>query len=230
MPILGAIFDLDGVLTDTSENHYQAWKRLADEEGIPFDREQNEALRGLPRRASLERLLNGRKYSEAQLQEMMERKNRYYLESISRLTSRDLLPGSLEILKGLQEAGVKVAIGSASKNARQVVDKLGLQPWVDSIADGNSVERQKPAPDLFLYAARRLGVQPEKCVVFEDAGAGVEAAIAGGMWVVGIGPKERVGKAHLVLPSLKGGGLENHPVAAGKTSRWFSRTRGERDF
>jgi kojibiose phosphorylase len=204
LPILGAIFDLDGVLTDTSELHYQAWKRLADEEGIPFDRQKNEALRGVSRRQSLERLLDGRSYPETQLQEMMDRKNHYYLQSITRLTRQDLLPGSLDLLKGLHAAGIKVAIGSASKNAREVVEKLGLEAWVDSIADGNSVKRQKPAPDLFLHAAEKLGLLPERCVVFEDAEAGVEAAVASHMWAVGIGPEERVGKANLVLSGLKG--------------------------
>jgi kojibiose phosphorylase len=204
LPILGAIFDLDGVLTDTSELHYLAWKRLADEEGIPFNREKNEALRGVSRRQSLERLLDGRSYPEAQLQEMMDRKNHYYLQSINQLTRRDLLPGSLDLLKGLHAAGIKVAIGSASKNAREVVEKLGIEAWIDCIADGNSVERQKPAPDLFLYTAKKLGLPPEQCVVFEDAGAGVEAAIASSMWTVGIGPKERVGKANLVLSDLNG--------------------------
>jgi beta-phosphoglucomutase len=203
-PILGAIFDLDGVLTDTSELHYQAWKRLADEEGIPFDRQKNEALRGIARGESLRRLLDGRSFPKAQRQEMMERKNRYYLQSIARLTPQDLLPGGLDLLKGLRAAGIKVAIGSASKNAREVVEKLGLESWVDSIADGNSVERQKPAPDLFLHAARKLGLPPKQCVVFEDAEAGVEAAIAGGMWAVGIGPEARVGKAHLILKNLEG--------------------------
>jgi beta-phosphoglucomutase len=204
LPIQGAIFDLDGVLTDTSELHYQAWKRLADEEGIPFDRQKNEALRGVSRRESLKRLLDGRNYPEAHLQEMMDRKNSYYLQSITQLTRKDLLPGGLDLLKSLHTAGIKVAIGSASKNAREVVEKLGLKSWVDSIADGNSVERQKPSPDLFLHAAKMLGLSPEQCVVFEDAGAGIDAAIAGNMWAVGIGPKERVGKAHLVLNSLKG--------------------------
>jgi kojibiose phosphorylase len=191
------------VLTDTSELHYQAWKRLADEEGIPFDRQKNEALRGVSRRESLMRLLDGRSYPEARLQEMMDRKNSYYLQSVTQLTRKDLLPGGLDLLKSLRAAGIKVAIGSASKNAREVVEKLGLESWVDNIADGNSVERQKPAPDLFLYAARQLGLPPEQCVVFEDAEAGVEAAIAGNMWAVGIGPEERVGNAHLVLANLK---------------------------
>lgn len=203
-PILGAIFDLDGVLTDTSEFHYQGWKRLADEEGIPFNRHDNEALRGIPRRESLLRLLKGQVYSEEQLQEMMARKNRYYQESIAELTPDDLLPGALELLVDLRKAGIKIAIGSASKNAKTVIEKLGIGDLVKAFSDGNSVTRQKPAPDLFLHAAGQLGLPPEQCVVFEDAEAGVAAALAGGMWVVGIGPQERVGTAHIVLPNLAG--------------------------
>jgi kojibiose phosphorylase len=202
-PILGAIFDLDGVLTDTSENHYQAWQRLADEEGLPFNRQENEALRGVPRRESLMLLLKGCALLEEKLQEMMERKNLYYQESITRLTPGDLLPVARELLLNLRQQGVKIAIGSASKNARTVVEKLGIGEQVDAIADGYSVERQKPSPDLFLHAAALLGLPPQKCVVFEDAEAGVEAALSGGMWAIGIGPPERVGGAHLVLTNLE---------------------------
>ena len=203
-PILGAIFDLDGVLTDTSEFHYLGWKRLADEEKIPFDRLENEALRGIPRRESLLLLLKGQARSEEQLQEMMDRKNRYYQEYIGTLTPANLLPGARELLKDLREAGVKIAIGSASKNARQVIERLGIGDLVDAVSDGNSVDRQKPAPDLFRHAAAQLGLAPEKCVVFEDAGAGITAALTGGMYAVGIGPAERVGAAHVVLPNLEG--------------------------
>ena len=207
-PILGVIFDLDGVLTDTSELHYQAWQRLADEEGLPFNREQNEALRGIPRRESLLRILKDEKRSEEQLQEMMERKNRNYQELAAALNPADLLPGAGELLASLRASGIKIAIGSASKNARSVVERLGIGPAVDAIADGYSVSRQKPAPDLFLHAARQLQLPPAQCVVFEDAEAGVEAALAGGMWAVGLGPESRVGQAHLVLPDLQGVGWE----------------------
>jgi len=203
-PVLGAIFDLDGVLTDTSELHYQAWQQLADEEGLPFNREDNEALRGIPRRESLLRILKNEKRTEEQIQELMDRKNRNYLELAGALTPADLLPGARELLTQLREAGIKIAIGSASKNARTVVERLGIGSLVDAIADGYSVSRQKPAPDLFLHAARQLALPPEHCVVFEDAEAGIEAALAGGMWAVGLGPESRVGRAHLVLPNLQG--------------------------
>jgi beta-phosphoglucomutase len=202
--IRGIIFDLDGVLTDTSEYHYLAWKRLADEEGIPFDRKANEALRGVSRRDSLLILLGDRQATEEQIQEMMARKNGYYQAFLEDTTPGDLLPGARELLGELRQAGVKIAIGSASKNTRTVLRKLGIEDWFDAISDGYSVECQKPAPDLFVHAAGQLGLAPEQCAVVEDAESGVEAALAGGMWAVGIGPRERVGAAHVVLPDLDG--------------------------
>jgi beta-phosphoglucomutase len=204
MEIKGFIFDLDGVLTDTAEYHYRGWKRLADDEGIPFTREDNEALRGIARRPSLMIVLKGRPYPEEKIQEMMERKNNYYLEFIREITPRDLLPGARDLLEEIRLAGLKSALGSASKNAGEVLDRLGIRPLLDAISDGFSVERQKPAPDLFLHAARQLDLPPEDCVVVEDAAAGVEAALAGGFHTIGIGPRERVGQAELVLPSLEG--------------------------
>jgi len=196
------IFDLDGVLTDTSEFHYLAWKRLADEEGIPFTREDNEALRGVSRHESLRILLRGRQIPSDQFEAWAERKNRYYLEFIEHITPQNLLPGALDLLQALREARVKIAIASSSKNARQVVERLGLWPWIDVLVDGNMVERSKPAPDLFLKAAELLGEHPSNCVVVEDAAAGVEAARAAGMRVIGIGPHERVGAADWIAESL----------------------------
>lgn len=203
MTILGFIFDLDGVLTDTAEYHYRAWKRLADEIGIPFSRQENEALRGIPRRESLLLLLKGQVYPEEQLQEWMERKNNYYLEFIRQMTPADVLPGARELLEELRAAGLKTAVGSASKNAREVIERLGIAPLLDAISDGYSVTRQKPAPDLFLHAAGQFGLSPNECVVVEDAAAGIEAALAGGFWTIGLGPVERVRGAHLILPSLE---------------------------
>jgi kojibiose phosphorylase len=197
------IFDLDGVLTDTSEMHYLSWKRLADEEGIPFDRQANEALRGVSRRDSLLFLLQDRRVDEAQLQAMMARKNAYYLEFIRTITPDHLLAGVPELLDELRAAGVKVAVGSASKNAVEVIERLGIRNRVDAIADGNSVLHSKPAPDVFLHAAEQLGVAPPHCLVVEDAASGIEAALRAGMWAVGLGPAERVGTAHIVLPNLQ---------------------------
>jgi beta-phosphoglucomutase len=200
--IKGFIFDLDGVLTDTAEYHYRGWKQLADELGIPFTREDNEGLRGISRRESLRLVIKEREYSEQQIQEMMDRKNRYYLDFIKDISPRDLLPGARNLLEEIQAAGLKSAVGSASRNASEVIQRLGIAELLDVIADGHSVARQKPAPDLFLYAATQLGLNPSECVVVEDATAGIEAARAGGFRSVGLGPRERVGMADLVLPSL----------------------------
>lgn len=197
--ISGAIFDLDGVITDTSEFHYLAWKRLADEEGIPFDRNMNEALRGVSRLESLQKILNGRKRSEEQMQRMMERKNNYYLEFLSGLTRDNLLPGVLSFMQDATQHSVKLAVGSASKNTYLVLEKLGILDQFDVVSDGFSVMHVKPAPDLFIHAANQLQIQPEHCIVFEDAEAGIKAALDGNFWAVGIGPKERVGAAHAVI-------------------------------
>lgn len=134
----------------------------------------------------------------------MERKNRYYVESIETITPKDLFPGAVDLLRELRQAGIKIAIGSASKNARTVIDKLGIGNLVDTIADGDSVQAPKPAPDLFLHAAQQIGLAPDRCVVVEDATVGVQAAIAAGMRSIGIGPITRVGAADIVLPNLIG--------------------------
>jgi beta-phosphoglucomutase len=217
--IQGVIFDLDGVLTDTAELHYQAWQRLADEVGLVFDRAANEALRGVARRESLLLIAGERQFSEAELQEMMDRKNRYYVDSIQAITPQDLFPGVIELLTELRKAGIKIAIGSASKSARTVIEKLGIADLIDRIADGNSVDRPKPAPDVFLYAAQQLGLAPAHCVVVEDATVGVAAAIAAGMWTIGLGPVDRVGAAHLVLPSLMGSHWIDLQIQLDKSSK-----------
>ena len=198
------IFDLDGVITDTAEYHYRGWKRLAEEQGLSFSRADNEHLRGIPRRESLMLLLKDRVYAEAKILEMMERKNKYYLEFIKEISPRDLLPGAKELLAEIRAAGLKNALGSASKNASEVLDRLGIRSLFDAISDGHSVERQKPAPDLFLHAARQLNLSPAECVVVEDAAAGIEAAKAGGFRSIGLGPRERVGAADANFPSLEG--------------------------
>ena len=208
MHIQAFLFDLDGVLTDTSEFHYQGWQRLANEQGLPFNRQDNEALRGISRRESLMLLLKGRPASEEQLADWMERKNNYYLELVQQMSPANLLPGARQLLEEIRAAGLKSAIASSSKNAPLVVDRLQIAPWVDAIIDGNQVTRSKPAPDLFLEAARQLGMPPGVCVVVEDAEAGVDAGLAAGMRVIGLGPVERVGKGTLVLPSLEGQHLD----------------------
>jgi beta-phosphoglucomutase len=214
--IQGFIFDLDGVLTDTAEFHYRAWQQMADEAGLPFNRQANEALRGVARRESLLLIVGSRLYSESALQEMMDRKNHYYVESIQAISPQDVLPGVVELLDELRQSGTKIAIASASKNARAAIEKLGIANRVDTIADGYSVEHPKPAPDLFLYAATQLGLDPDRCVVVEDAAAGIAAAIAAGMWTIGLGPTDRVGAANIVLPNLMGVHLSDLQTKLGR--------------
>jgi beta-phosphoglucomutase len=213
--VRGFIFDLDGVLTDTAEFHYRAWQRLADEEGLPFDRQANENLRGISRRESLMIILGDRRYPEEQIQALMERKNNYYLQAIETITPGDLLPGARELLEEIRAAKLKSAVGSASKNAGQVIDRLGLRLLLDAVSDGHSVQHPKPAPDLFLHAAGQLGLPPSECVVVEDAAAGIEAARAGGFRSVGLGPRERVGQAEAVFSSLAGVRLADLLAALG---------------
>ena len=202
------LFDLDGVLTDTSEFHYLAWQRLADEEGLPFSRLDNEALRGVSRRESLAVLLKGKNISEETAQAWMERKNNYYLELVDRMTPANLLPGAVDLLAELRAAGIRIAIASASKNAPLVLERLKIGPAIDAVVDGNTPARSKPAPDLFLAAAQALEVLPDDCVVVEDAAVGIAAGNAAGMQTLGLGPVERVGAAGMVLPSLEGVRLE----------------------
>lgn len=202
-PLIQALlFDLDGVITDTAEYHYRAWKQLADEEGIPFDRADNEQLRGVSRRESLNRMLKGREIDEETAQVWMERKNSYYRGMLETISQGNILPGAAELLAQAREEGLKIALVSASRNAPDVVERLGLADQFDVIATGGDVRRQKPFPDLFLKAAERLNVAPGQCLVIEDAESGIAAAVAAGMVSVGLGPQERVGLADLVLPNL----------------------------
>jgi beta-phosphoglucomutase len=191
------VFDLDGVLTDTAEYHYLAWQELADAEELPFDRDANEALRGVSRADSLRLLLDGREVDDATFERMMASKNARYVELLADMSPADLLPGAAELVDACRDAGLLVAIGSSSKNAPTVLDALGIAERFDAIADGTTVEVAKPAPDLFLAAAEMLGVAPDACAVIEDAAAGVDAALAAGMLAVGVGPESRVGHAHL---------------------------------
>jgi len=201
---IAIIFDLDGVLTDTAELHYQSWQGLMDEMGIPFDRRKNEALRGLSRRESLETILGewSREFTEEQKEDIARRKNEEYVSRVAKMTPGDLLPGAGELLKELRLRGVAVAVASSSKNAAAVIERLRIRPLLDALVDGNHVSTSKPDPLIFLQTAKHLGVPPRRCVVVEDAASGVEAALAAGMWVVGLGPAERVGRAHRVKPTI----------------------------
>jgi beta-phosphoglucomutase len=204
------IFDLDGVLTDTSEYHYQGWKHLADDEGIPFTHEENDAhLRGVGRRDSLTFLLKGRKVTEEQMQEMMERKNRYYLDLIKQMTPKEVVAGGIQLLDEIRAAGIKIAIASASKNTPLVLTRLEIAHYFDGIADGNSVVNGKPAPDVFVYAAGLVHIPVVECLGVEDADAGIEAIKAAGMTALGIGPQERFHKADRVLANMENKHLQD---------------------
>lgn len=197
------IFDLDGVLTDTSEYHYQAWKRLADELGIPFTHEENDThLRGVGRRESLMYILKGRQASEEQIQEYMERKNNYYNDLIKQMSPKEVVPGGLQLLEEIRKAGIKSAIASASKNCRIVLDRLQITHYFDGIADGYCIVNTKPAPDIFVFAAGLVNVPTPDCLGVEDADAGIEAIKAAGMKALAIGPEERFHKADKVLPDM----------------------------
>ncbi len=184
------LFDLDGVLVQTADMHYQSWQRLADELGLPFDRETNEGFRGVGRMECLEKLLGPHRmeFAPEEKQMLAERKNSHYQGLIATLRPQDLAPGALALLMQIKEAGVPMALVSASKNARTVVDLLQIANWFDAIVDGTMVSRSKPDPQAFVMAAERLGVLPECCVVIEDADAGIRAAVSAGMKSVGIGP------------------------------------------
>ena len=180
------IFDLDGVIVDTAEFHYRAWKRLADELGVPFDRDKNHRLRGVDRMCSLEIILEDVEPRPGNLRELADRKNACYVEMIQALTPDDLLPGVQGLFQTLREQEIAVGLASASKNARPVLKLLEIEPLLDAVVDGNDFTRGKPAPDIFLLAAERLGRTPDECVVVEDAQVGVDAARAAGMYAVGV--------------------------------------------
>ena len=183
MTIQGVIFDLDGVIVSTDEYHYRAWKRLADELGIPFDRRVNRRLRGIGRMESLAVILEcaDRPYSEQEKQQLADRKNGYYRDSLSGLGPDDLLPGAMAVSKELKERDIKVAVASSSRNAPLILERIGLEDCFDARVDGNDISRSKPDPEVFQEAAGRLGLPPGACLVVEDADAGIESAKRAGM-------------------------------------------------
>ncbi|MFO7322586.1 MAG: beta-phosphoglucomutase [Chloroflexota bacterium] len=202
-PVIRAlIFDLDGVITDTAEYHYLAWKRMADEENIPFTREDNEALRGVSRRESLNRIFKGAPIEESYAERLMQRKNEYYQAYLNTITPADRLPGVAELLEEARNEGLRLAVASASRNARMVLERLEMTEYFDVIGDGYCVVNTKPAPDLFIWVAGRMNVYPGEAVVFEDAEAGIDAALAGGFWAVGVG-SSAVTHAHMVIPNMR---------------------------
>lgn len=199
-----AIFDLDGVIVDTAKYHYLAWKRLANKLGFDFTEHDNERLKGVSRAHSLQILLEigGVQADEADRQAMTERKNNWYVESISKLDASEILPGADAYLRILRAQGVKIALASASKNSALILNRLNIVGLFDAVVDGSMVRNSKPDPEAFLLAAMRLGVEPKDCVVFEDAEAGVEAAKRAGMSVVGISKLAALPHADMVIAGL----------------------------
>ena len=197
----GFIFDLDGVIVDTAKYHYLAWKHLADQLGIAFTEEDNERFKGVSRRRCLEILLEmgGLQVSQAQFDAWLLEKNEDYLSYIARMDASEILPDVPKVLKHLQERGVPMALGSASKNAGPILEKVGLTSYFKAVIDGNKVAKAKPDPQVFLLAAERLGLAPRQCVVFEDAQAGIAAANAAGMYSIGIGQADVLSEAHEVF-------------------------------
>lgn len=200
----GAIFDLDGVIVDTAKYHFLAWKRLAQELGFEFTESDNERLKGVSRMQSLEILLEvgGLRLGDEEKLLMADKKNNWYVEYISAIDESELLKGAREYLLMLKGNGKKVALGSASKNAPIILDCLKIAELFDSIVDGNKVSKAKPDPEVFLIAAQELGLRPENCIVFEDAAAGIQAAKAAGMRAVGIGSRDALKEADIVVPGL----------------------------
>lgn len=189
MLVKAVIFDLDGVIVSTDEYHYRAWKHIADDESIYFDREHNDRLRGVSRKESLDIILQNanRSYTLQEKEELLLRKNDLYRKYLEELSHKDILPYVVRTIKMLKEDGIKIAIGSSSKNAKFILSKLGLDDTFDAIIDGTMIKKSKPDPEVFLSASNLLQVNPNECVVVEDAIAGVESAQQAGMEVIGIG-------------------------------------------
>ena len=185
----GVVFDLDGVLVDTAIYHFQAWKRLANELGIDFTAAENEQLKGVSRMQSLEKILHWGRLDLDEKKKLLlaAQKNVWYLEFIQQMDEGGLLPGARELLIWLHDQGFKVALGSASKNAKLILQRTGIESLFDAVVDGNVVNESKPNPEVFLRAATYLKLDPQDCLVFEDAQAGIDAGRAAGMMVVGVG-------------------------------------------
>ncbi len=202
--VKACIFDLDGVIVDTAVYHFKAWKRLANHLGFDFTEAENEKLKGVSRVRSLQLILEwgGVEKTTDEQSQLADLKNSWYVEMIQGMQPDEILPGAKEFLLMVRNAGLKTALGSASKNSRTILEKIGLIDLFDSIIDGNTVTASKPDPEVFLKGAQSLGFNPADCVVFEDAIAGVEAALAGGMKVVGIGDSANLKGANLVVAGL----------------------------
>jgi beta-phosphoglucomutase len=203
--IKACLFDLDGVIVDTAKYHYIAWKEMAAELGFDFTEQENELLKGVSRMRSLDILLDIGKIAktEAEKLALADGKNRRYLEYVSQMTETEILPGVTRFLEDLRSNGILIALGSASKNAPLILERIHLKEKFDAIVDGNSVSKAKPDPEVFLKGAELLGVHPNACLVFEDAQAGIEAALNGGMKVIGVGSAENLSLADHYIPGFK---------------------------
>ncbi|MBP9925953.1 MAG: beta-phosphoglucomutase [Cyclobacteriaceae bacterium] len=199
--IQAVIFDLDGVIIDTAHYHYIAWKRLASEFGITLTPAHNELLKGVSRLRSLEIILSLGNITlpQEQMEKLAEKKNKWFVEYIESIRPEEIYPGVLDLIHNLRKKKIKVGLASSSKNSPRVIELLGIAKDFDTLIDGTMIIHTKPDPEIFLLAAHRLGVDPAHCVVFEDAAAGVEAALAAGMKCVGIGQQSQLGKANKVI-------------------------------
>lgn len=197
------IFDLDGVIVSTDDLHYRAWKRVSDELNLLFNEEINHKLRGVSREESLKIILNlnSRTLTGEEFKAVLEMKNHYYRSSLCELTSKDILPGVSKYINHLKTSGIKLAIGSSSRNSPLILKQIGLDESFDTVVDGNSITRSKPDPEVFLKAAEDLGIDPLYSIVYEDAQAGVDAALAAGMKVIGVG-KEALTGAYRVTENM----------------------------
>jgi beta-phosphoglucomutase len=205
MSIQACIFDLDGVIVDTAKFHYIAWKEMATALGFDFTEKENEWLKGVSRMRSLDILLEIGKVtkSEAEKKLLAESKNERYLEFVRRMTKEEILPGVTRFLDDLRSNGILIALGSASKNAPLILERIQLMEKFDVVVDGNSVSKAKPDPEVFLKCAEFLNVKPDECLVFEDAQAGIDAALNGGMKVIGVGSPDNLSYADHFIPGFK---------------------------
>lgn len=204
------LFDLDGVIVDTAKYHFTGWQRLAEELGIPYTQEDNEQLKGVSRVGSLEYILEkgGLELDNDTKIRLMDRKNAWYLELVAAMTPEELFPGIVEFIDELRANGVKVGLGSSSRNAPLILDRCRIRDRFDTIVDGNHLTFSKPDPEVFLKGAQALGVEPGKTVVFEDAVNGVEAALRGGFRVIGVGLGDALPEAEVVIPGFEGFSLD----------------------
>jgi beta-phosphoglucomutase len=199
--IQACIFDLDGVIVDTAHYHFLAWKRLAEELNINFTEKDNERLKGVSRMHSMDILLElgGRQMNDTEKERLANKKNSWFVNYVNQMMPDEIFPGVKDLIQNIRASGIKVALASSSKNANTVIQLLHIQSLFDTMVDGNMVVHSKPNPEIFLLAASRLGIPPGNCLVFEDAEAGVEAALAAGMKCIGVGSVEQLSKANKIV-------------------------------